>query len=206
MEDGQRKEFPDEAQVDPRHILAALRTSLDVREHTTVDAIREAGNSVEAGGVTARAAVIAAGAWSGLIPGMPASYPVRGHLLGYGLAPDSLPTILRSGHTYILQRANGYTIVGSTEEEVGFDRTLDFEALADLKRRGEALWPELKAHEPVDAWCGFRPATPSAIPQVGRLGDRNIWTAYGHFRNGILLANVTAKLIAADITSSLRKD
>lgn len=206
IENGQRLEFPDEAQVDPRDIVAALRANLDVREHSPVSSIEENGLSVQVRGLKARAAVIAAGAWSGQLPGMPASFPVRGHLLGYCMEPGTLPAILRSGHTYILQRATGYTIVGSTEENVGFDRQLDRQALASLQRRGEDLWPELRAVQPVDAWCGFRPATPSGLPEVGRLPQRRIWTAFGHFRNGILLADVTARLIAGDITSSLRKD
>ncbi len=206
IENGRRVEFPDEAQVDPRDIVAALRANLDVREHAPVSSIEENGSSVRVRDLQARAAVIAAGAWSGQIPGMPATFPVRGHLLGYRLEAGTLPAILRSGHTYIVQRANGYTIVGSTEENVGFDRALDQQALAALRRRGEDLWPPLRGLQPADAWCGFRPATPSGLPEVGRLGDRRIWTAFGHFRNGILLADVTAKLIARDVTSSLKKD
>ena len=206
IENAQRFEFPDEAQVDPRDIVAALGANLDVREHSPVSTIEENGSSVKVRDLKARGVVIAAGAWSGQIPGMPASFPVRGHLLGYRLEPGTLPAILRSGHTYILQRATGYTIVGSTEENVGFDRRLDRQALASLQRRGEDLWPELRGLQPADAWCGFRPATPSGLPEVGRLGDRRIWTAFGHFRNGILLADVTAKLIARDITSNLQKD
>lgn len=201
---GKRVEFPAEAQVNPRDVVAALLRLVSVRENCNVDRIRSPKDVVEVGSLRCRAAVVAAGAWSGQLAGLPPCFPVRGHLIGYDMPAGSLGPILRSGHTYILQRGEGFTIVGSTEEDAGFDRSLDQAALADLRRRGEALWPELHTHEPVEAWIGFRPATPSGMPEVGRLPDSNIWLAYGHFRNGILLASVTARMIASEIISSLR--
>lgn len=191
---GTKTEFPDEAIVDPRDIVAALRQNLEIREGTEVREIDPK---------AAKTIIVAAGAWSGSFRGLPPSVPVRGHLISYDMPPGSLIPILRRGHTYILQRSNGLTIVGSTEENVGFDRTLDREALVDLEKRGVALWPELAGKRPVDAWCGFRPATPSGLPEVGQISGTNVWRAYGHFRNGILLAEVTARIIAEDIGKKL---
>ncbi len=189
----ERREFPDEALVDPRELTAALAQNADLQEGREVFSLDE---------LKARWIIVAAGAWSGSIRGLPVSFPVRGHLLGYEMPPGSLSPILRRGNTYVAQRSNGFTLVGSNEETVGFNRELDSETLNDLEIRGAALWPELQGKRPVTAWCGFRPATPSGVPEVGRIEGTNIWKAYGHFRNGILLAPVTAKMIAQQIISA----
>lgn len=188
--DSEKHEFPNEAIVDPRGLIHALAKDVDIREGVTVDEIDPA---------SAKWIIVAAGAWSGMLPGLPPSFPVRGHLIAYDMPPGSLGPILRRENTYILQRSNGLTIVGSNEETVGFNRDLDQDVLRDLERRGASLWPELEGKRPVDAWCGFRPATPSGLPEVGRIDGTNIWRAYGHFRNGILLAGVTAKMVAQQI-------
>jgi glycine/D-amino acid oxidase-like deaminating enzyme len=189
------RQYGRDASVDPRDVCRALRRNLTVREGVRIGRVDPA---------LARAIVIAAGAWSGQIDGLPPAIPVKGWLLAYDMPPGSLPGILRSGHTYILQRSNGLTIVGSTEQRAGFDRSADPEALRDLERRGQQLWPELRGRRPADAWCGFRPATPSGVPEHGRVAGTNVWLAYGHYRNGILLAPVVARSIAEDIATSLR--
>ncbi len=191
--DAERREFPDEALVDPRELAAALAQNTNIQEGREIHSLDQ---------LKAKWIIVAAGAWSGEISGMPSSFPVRGHLLGYDMPPGSLSPILRRGNTYVVQRSNGFTLVGSNEEVVGFNRDMDSEILKDLELRGADLWPELQGKRPVDAWCGFRPATPSGIPEVGRIDGTNIWKAYGHFRNGILLAPVTAKLITQQIISA----
>ena len=105
--------------------------------------------------------------------------------------------MLRRGHTYVLQRSNGFTIAGSTEEDVGFDRTIDPEICRDIHRRASELWPLLERFTPSKCWVGFRPYSES--PHIGRVEGTNVWLAYGHFRNGILLAPLTAQRIAAEM-------
>jgi glycine oxidase len=142
--------------------------------------------------------LIAAGAWSSsLFPGLPRVYPVRGHLLCFEMEPGLLPTIVRSGHTYVLQREAGGMIAGSSMEDAGFDRTPDSAIAAEIHQRAAKLVPELADATPSDCWTGLRPAS-DAGPVVGRFGETNIWMAYGHFRNGILLAPATAQAIADD--------
>jgi glycine/D-amino acid oxidase-like deaminating enzyme len=187
--------YPGDATVDPRDVCRALRSNLRIEEGVEVSKLDSA---------VARSIVVAAGAWSGQIEGLPPTLPVKGWLLAYDMPPGSLNGILRRGHTYILQRSTGLTIVGSTEQRIGFDRSADPDAIQDLKRRGADLWPELAGRRPSDAWCGFRPATPSGVPEHGRLPGTNVWLAYGHFRNGILLAPVVAKQIAGEVITSLR--
>jgi glycine oxidase len=184
--------YPDDAVVDPRDVVRALRVACERRgvrlcENSPVSRIEGP-------------AVLAAGAWSSTI-GTPApiqaAFPVRGHLVSYQMQPGSVPNILRSGQTYILQRKSGLTIAGSETERVGFDRTLNPESVADIDARARAILPELpEAH---GAWLGFRPATESLEPEIGMLPGTEIFLAYGHYRNGILLAPVTAKIAAKEL-------
>jgi glycine oxidase len=180
--------FPDDAVVNPRDVVDALRIACERRGVELKE--NEAIEKVE--GPT----IIAAGAWSGTIgaPGpLPRTFPLKGHLVSYGSVTPPGP-VLRSGHTYILQRINGVTIAGSSVEDVGFDRSIDPEVVADIDRRAHLLMPELGKIE--SAWVGFRPATESGEPQIGQIPGTETYYAYGHYRNGILLAPVTARMIA----------
>ena len=206
------RHYPSEAEVDPRTVLRALGKVLEalgvvILEEHRVDAISERGSRICAGSIEADVAVLAAGAWSSQIAlnvaePLPQSEPVKGHLLGYQLAAQSLGPILRCGHTYILQRKNGYTIAGATTEHVGFDRTLSAEAAAQIAIEAKRLLPDLARAGKPDLWNGIRPGIASGEPQVGRIGNLAVWAAYGHYRNGILLAPTTAEMIAAGILDS----
>ena len=196
--------YPNDSSVDPRDVVAALR---QVLERLGVDIVENSPTAeVESGGM--QALVIAAGAWSsslrvlynGRAVALPEAFPVKGHLLGYRMPAGSLDTILRRGHTYILQRSNGFTIAGSNEEDAGFDRHVDPEVCAALHQKAAALWPELEGHAPEEQWIGFRPGSRSGEPVIVRCEGSNVWLAYGHYRNGILMAPVTARRIAAEIT------
>jgi glycine oxidase len=125
---------------------------------------------------------------------------VKGHLIGFDLAPGSLGPMLRRGHDYILQRSNGFTIAGSTEEHADFNRTVDAEVCAGIQQRAAALFPKLAETSPSARWIGFRPFSDGG-PHIRRVDGTNVWLAYGHFRNGILLTPLTAKVIAGQITA-----
>jgi glycine oxidase len=213
--------YPDDALVDPRDVMRALRCACEKRgvricEGTRALAVSATGNRADvetsAGALSGSAAVLAAGAWSGAIPVFgsdgrietPATFPVRGHLLGYALEPGSVGPILRHGHTYVMQRSSGFTIAGTSSEQVGFDRAVDPLIVADIRARAGELLPRLRsAAEPV-AWLGFRPATEGFEPAIGRVGDTCLWLAYGHYRNGILLAPGTARRVAGEMAGALR--
>jgi glycine oxidase len=189
--------YPGDAVVDPREIVAGLRVACE-RRGVRISEMRPIGSVTELNGA---AAVIAAGAWAGALDSaLPQSYPVKGHLVGYRLHPGTVAPIVRRGHTYILQRSNGFTIAGSTTEHVGFDRRVNTATVRALHNRAHELLPSLLLSSPDESWIGFRPGCDE--PQVGRFGTSRIWLAYGHYRNGILLAPITAKLIADEITAS----
>jgi glycine oxidase len=208
--------YAEDAVVDPRDVTRALRTAclarrVTIREQTRVSEVRLSADRVEvetsAGPLAAAAAVLAAGAWSSEISvwrggdrmEIAASFPVRGHLLGYTLEAGSMGPFLRHGHTYILQRASGFTIAGASSEMAGFDRRLDAGIMAEIHARACELWPRLGDGGEPQAWLGFRPATADYEPRIGRLGDTRMWLAYGHYRNGILLAPATAERISREI-------
>ena len=203
------RHYPAEAEVDPRSVLRALGKVLEalgvvILEGQHVEGVSKHGRRICAGSIEADVAVLAAGAWSSQITIeaaelLPQSEPVKGHLLGYQLAAQSLGPILRCGHTYILQRKNGYTIAGATTEHVGFDRTLCAEAGDQIAMEAKRLLPDLTRAGKPDLWNGIRPGIASGEPQVGRVGNLAVWAAYGHYRNGILLAPTTAETIAAGI-------
>lgn len=199
--------YSDDALVDPGDLMTALRTAclesgVSISEHTRVSRMDVSGSQVEIDGRKAHSAVIAAGAWSSRITvagiAIPEVYPVKGHLLGYDLPPGSIPHIVRSGHTYVLQRSNGFAIAGSTEEMAGFDGTVDPVLAADLAWRARSLVPHLP-EQPACCWTGFRPK--AAEPAIGRVAGTRLWLAYGHFRNGILAAPATAEQIVREIAA-----
>lgn len=202
--------YPGDAAVDPRHVVEALRVccerlGVEFAEHTEVHSVAAGSAGTSIGDAQHDAAVVACGAWSGglTVSGvrqLPASVPVRGHLVGYRQPVQTCNTIVRRGHTYLLQRANGFFIAGASEERVGFDRTISTSAAEQLASSAAFLMPHLGETTPTEVWNGFRPGGDGL--QLGRWDGSPLYLAYGHYRNGILLAPVTAKLIAAEISAS----
>ena len=203
------RHYPADAIVDPLSITHALvaacrKRGVEIHEHEPVTGILPNGSGVRTavGDYPSDRVLIAAGAWSSaLLPGLPEVYPVRGHLVYFEMEPGLLKTIVRSGDTYVLQRESGGVVAGSSMEDAGFDRTLNAAIVDDIHKRAAKLIPELADVTPVDCWNGLRPAT-NVGPVVGRVTDTNVWTAYGHFRNGILLAPDTAQTIASEFDTA----
>jgi glycine oxidase len=194
--------------VNPREIVSALcsvcpNLGISLLEHRAVENL----DSLDA----FDAVVVAAGAWSSQISSnqisthaLPAAEPVKGHLIGYRQPPRMYGTIIRHGHTYLLQRAGGLLIVGSSEEHVGFDRGIDPRIVSDLAARAMFLLPHLANETPAEAWIGLRPASDAL--HTGAYGaSGRLFLAYGHYRNGILLAPVTARDLAREISASFEK-
>jgi glycine oxidase len=129
---------------------------------------------------------------------------VKGHLLGYRLPAGSLTATVRHDHTYVLQRADGFTIAGSSTEDAGYDRTIDSEIVSNIAGRAAQLVPSLASLKPESVWIGFRPALAAhAAPRIGRVESSRLWLAYGHYRNGILLAPATCDQLCRQIAAAL---
>lgn len=183
----------EDGHVDPRDLLRELRWQVRVER-------REVGDLEE---LEAEQVVVAAGAWSGALHQgghpLPPTVPIKGYMLAWlGLPAGTVPRIVREGHTYVFQRRRGAVLAGSTEETVGFDRSVDAQKLAELERAAGDLVPALRGLRPAEHWLGFRPGTPDGWPVVMRWDERVV-LAYGHFRNGILLAPWTAKWVASEV-------
>jgi glycine oxidase len=196
--------YPDDAIVDPRDVTRALlaacrRQNVTVREAEPVQQVEADGTVItNSGAYPANAALVAAGAWSSsLVTGVPEVVPVRGHLVSWKLQPGLLGSILRHGSTYLLQRTSGVLVAGTTKEHVGFDRSLDESAVADILSRAAELLPVLSQRPPDERWVGFRPLVEGEVPVVSKVGESCIWCAFGHYRNGILLAPETAARVAS---------
>jgi glycine oxidase len=212
--------YNSEAIVDPAALMAALHAAclsrgVAIRPDSHVTQIMADTTAVRVcladqaahQTIDASFAVIAAGAWSSGIQvtvdarpyALPASFPVKGHLLGYRLPPGSLTATVRHEHTYALQRADGFTIAGSSTEDAGYDRTIDPQIAAAVATRAGILVPSLASLQPESVWIGFRPATGTASPHIGRVQSSRLWLAYGHYRNGILLAPATCDRVCQEI-------
>jgi len=202
--------YPDDAVVNPRDVIAALRVAclhsgVSIREHEPVIEIFPDGSGVRTRQGTYRddGVLIAAGAWSTGLASflrLPAAFPVRGHLIAYRAETGMLDTILRHRNTYLLQRDGGSLIAGASTEHVGFDREIDEGIVAEIHSRASRLMPALAAMPPVERWIGFRPGIEGGIPAIGRIAGTAIRTAFGHYRNGILLAPDTARRIEESVT------
>lgn len=116
--------------------------------------------------------------------------------------PLPLRHIIWAADGYLVPKAGGFLYVGATEEDVGFRPHTTRHGLVWLRRVASRLAPALRHAEVATSWAGLRPGSPDRLPILGRLpGWSNVTVATGHFRNGILLAPITAKLVTQLITT-----
>ncbi|MDX6471754.1 MAG: glycine oxidase, partial [Gaiellaceae bacterium] len=188
----------EDAQVDPRRAVEALCALLGdaVRTHTDVVELDPNGVVLADGSrIEAERVVLAAGAWTArrLAKRLPI-VPVKGQTLRlHGPLPAT--RIIRSEHVYVVPRASGETVIGATIEDSGFDTTVTDEATQTLLRQAIRAVPAVAGLELVEAVASLRPATPDDGPLIGEW--EGLLVAGGHYRNGILLAPVTADAVAA---------
>ncbi|MGH8493753.1 MAG: glycine oxidase ThiO [Moraxellaceae bacterium] len=205
--------MPAIANIRNPRLLKSLRRSLELQgvmlhEQVQVTGWQRANAHVTAAiaadgrAFAADAFVICSGAWSKEIFAQASSTtlavrPVRGQMLLYKLAPGALPCIVMAEGRYVIPRADGHILCGSTLEEVGFDKSTTEEARASLMASALRLWPALSGQQPVAHWAGLRPGAPNGIPFIGRVPEQeNLWVNAGQFRNGLVLAPASARLLA----------
>jgi glycine oxidase len=197
----------DMAQVrNPRHVKA-LATACGQRgvrllPTTPAQSFSTSGRRVTAvhtaaGVIGADRFLIAAGAWSEpLLQGLgwtPGIHPVRGQIVLLRPEAPVFRRILLWGSRYLVPRLDGQVLIGSTEEDVGFDKRTTAFAVADLIGLATSLVPKL-AGAPVErCWAGLRPGSPDGLPYLGPVpGWENVFVAAGHFRAGLQLSPGTA--------------
>jgi len=146
---------------------------------------------------SARTLVIAAGSWSGILAGATAVKPVRGQLLQLRWTGPPITHVLWSDSCYIVPWLDGTLLVGATVEDVGFDERVTASGVHALLTAASALLPAAGDATFVEARVGLRPATPSGLPIIARDAEHSsVVYATGQYRNGILLAPLTAHLVA----------
>lgn len=201
--------YPLDAQVDNRALFrvllaAAQELKIDIREGTVKEVIDKNGKilSVQTslGELQSGHYVLAAGAWSSELFPIPV-YPKKGQMLSIRVPTaltKNLPLqrVLFGTESYIVPRRDGKIVLGATSENVGFMPGNTAAGVQALLQAAIRLYPGLRDYEIQEFWWGFRPATPDELPILGASEWENLTFATGHYRNGILLAPVTAEIIA----------
>ncbi len=205
--------FPDDWQVENRRLLAALKryaeiNGIEVHENTHVERlIVEEGSIVgaetETGTFHAAKTVLATGAWTSLIKlgiaDLPVKVePVRGQIVAFQTAKRLFQRVIYSRRGYLVPRADGRILAGSTSEKVEFDKSITESAAARLSEIALEIAPSISSLPVADQWAGLRPYAADGLPILGEIaGIDALFIATAHYRNGILLAPLTAR-IAAD--------
>lgn len=208
--------FPNDWQVENRKLIEALRkycveNGIEVLEHSKVNGFLVDNGRVTAantitGKLFADFTIVAAGAWTTLVN--PAGNilpfevrPIRGQMLCFRADNLRLRHVIYSSRGYLVPRADGRILAGSTVEDAGFEKNVTADATRRLRAVATEIAPRLRAEQPADQWAGLRPfVPPDGLPVIGGLpGVENLFVATGHYRNGILLAPITAKIVVEKI-------
>jgi glycine oxidase len=201
-----------ERSVDPRALAsaalkAARHRGVDISSGTSVAAVRlsdgrVAGVETDKTTYPALAVVNCAGAWAGQLP--PQRFPtrpVKGQMLSVvGVPRNMVRRVIRASEIYLVPRTDGRILIGATVEEAGFDKRTDAETIQRMHHAAIHLIPALEQARVLEAWAGLRPGSPDGLPILGETGIPGYFVATGHFRDGILLAPITAQLIAQVVT------
>ena len=203
--------MPEVAQIrNPRLAQAVtrslLRHGVEIIESCEVNDFLQHNGSISGvctsrGNLPADIVVVASGAWSGpllaKLGAAPAIRPVRGQMLLFHGRPKLVTRIILTRRHYLIPRRDGRILFGSTMEEAGYDKTTTEAAREELLSAAHELIPALRAVELEQHWAGLRPGSPEGIPFIGEhpvIGG--LFINSGHFRNGVVMAPASARLLA----------
>jgi glycine oxidase len=201
-----------ERSVDPRALVAAAlkaakHREVDVSSGTAVTEVllsdgRVTGISTNKTSYAAPVVVNCAGAWAGHFP--PYRFPtrpVKGQMLSVVGAPRGvLCHVVRAPEVYLVPRSDGRILIGATVEDAGYDKRTDPDTIHRLHQAAIRMIPALSQARVLEAWAGLRPGTPDGLPILGATASPGYFVATGHFRDGILLAPITAHVMAQVVT------
>jgi glycine oxidase len=207
---------PDDGQVDSRALVEALRDAVvshgaEILRARAVRVVHEQGRlaavKTESQTIPTGLCVVAAGCWSSAVEGAEVHgvRPVKGQMLAYAPPPVAWNSVVFAGKGYAVPRTNGPLLVGSTEEDAGFDKSTTAEGRATLLAIAATLSDDIARATPSDQWAGLRPGTADGLPIIG-FSARSVVAATGHYRNGILLAPATAEAVVDLIAGRPRQD
>jgi glycine oxidase len=200
--------FPTEAQVDNVLLMRALRAAcrkagVELQEQASVRrlVIREQtvqGVETDHGVLDTHVVVNCLGSWAAMGGTFPITLPVepaRGQMLAFRGPTRLVRHAVMSERAYVVQRRDGRLLVGSTIEHVGFDKALTLEGIHGILCGLRHMTSAFNQCTFLEAWAGFRPYSKDGLPLLGPTPIRGLYVATGHFRHGILLAPITARLM-----------
>ncbi len=206
--------LPEVAQVRNPRLLNALRAHVVmsggvILEQHEVNRLEFSGDRVAAiqtayGPMVADSYIVAAGAWSKVLLGEHALNidirPIRGQILLFKFDSPPFSQILLKDNLYFIPRQDGHVLVGSTLEDVGFDKSTTDAARASMMEKICTIFPEWRHLLPIRHWAGFRPGSPENIPTIGKHPHiNNLFINSGHFRYGVTMSLASAELLRNEI-------
>lgn len=209
--------FPNDWQVENRKLLYALEkyaalNQIEIREQTEVTALlTENGKIVGAQTASekfyARIVILAAGAWTSFIKTenleLPRVKPVRGQMLAFQTAKRMFEKVIYSARGYLVPRADGRILIGATVEDAGFDKSVNDSSIEILRETALEIAPSLGNLQIYENWAGLRPFAGGGLPVIGNFAAaENLFVVTAHYRNGILLAPLTAQIVAEKIAQN----
>jgi len=207
----------DVAQVRNPRLIQALRKHVEmlggrIVEQCEVRGISTAGDRIQAistssGEFSADRYIVCAGAWSKQLLGSHALQldikPMRGQMLLFKFDTPPLQHIVLQDGMYLIPRRDGHLLIGSTLEDVGFDKSTTDEARDSLRQRAQLLLPALREMPLIQHWSGLRPASPGNIPTIGRHPHlQNLYINSGHFRYGVTMAPASVEILMNELNGS----
>ncbi|MDM7923952.1 MAG: glycine oxidase ThiO [Pyrinomonadaceae bacterium] len=212
-------EYPNDGQVENRKLVDALvrsarRTGVEIIENRSAsDVLIESGRAVgvmsDRGRVESDAVVLATGSWTSYIKigGVKSSLnvkPIRGQMLSVQGPPGLVKHVIYGAGAYLVPRSDGRILVGATVEDVGFEKEVNPVAIESLRQAAIRTVPAIRELEILESWCGLRPFAADGGPILGPInGIENLVAATAHYRNGILLSPITAKLVTEYLLSGV---
>jgi glycine oxidase len=204
-QNGYQAAYLPERSVDPRALAAAAlkaahHRAIDISSGSEVQALISSGNRVsgvqtEKTNYSAEIVVNCAGAWAGRIAPQPFPVaPVKGQMLAVVGGPV-LQHVIRGEEVYLVPRSDGRTIIGSTLEDAGYNKQTDVNTIQRLLHAAGELLPGVANAKIHEDWAGLRPGTPDHLPILGETSIAGYFVASGHYRDGILLAPITAQIM-----------
>ena len=212
--------FPNDWQVENRKLLAALRKYCELNQIQIIENVEIKSLVTENGKIVgaksedesfhAETVILTTGAWTSLIKfgeNAPSSIkvkPIRGQMLSYRTAKRLFTKVIYSPRGYLVPRSDGRILVGATVEDVGFDKSLTANGTNFLQSNALEIAPNLVNLEIAESWAGLRPFAADGLPILGEFPEiENLFVATAHYRNGILLAPLTAKILADKIVENI---
>jgi len=201
--------FPEESQIrNPRHLKALIaackKLGVQFHQECKVNSLSAKNGLLELQTDQHRHTVknvcVTAGAWTtGLLKDIGSKsevVPIKGHMLLFKLPSPCFSRVLNEGNRYLVPRKDGHVLVGSSEEETGFDKSLCESEVANLKTFARGILPILDDSKLVTTWTGLRPMSFDQIPYIGQHSEiENLFIATGHYRGGLQLSTGTAHVL-----------